>query len=126
MIFGTGALFAFTGARLRGAVVPGSADWMLVRRDGSMAIDARVILQTDDGATIHMTYAGRAIFPADTLADVRDPARRHLIDPARYYFRTTPLFETGAEAYAWLNDVVCVATGQLTGPGLDYEVFQLG
>ena len=58
----------FTGARLRGAVVPGSADWMLIRRDGSMVIDARAILQTDDGATIHMTYAGRAIFPADVLA----------------------------------------------------------
>ena len=55
----------FAGPRLRGAVVPGSADWMLIRRDGSMVIDARVILQTDDGATIHMTYAGRAIFPAD-------------------------------------------------------------
>ena len=116
----------FAGARLRGAVVPGSADWMLIRRDGSMAIDARVILQTDDGATIHMTYAGRAIFPADVLVDVRDPARRHLIDPARYYFRTTPLFETGAEVYAWLNDLVCVATGQLTEPGLNYEVFQVG
>jgi hypothetical protein len=107
----------FAGPRLRGAVVPGSADWMLIRRDGSMVIDARAILQTDDGATI---------FPADVLADVRDPARRHLIDPARYYFRTTPLFETGAEAYAWLNDVVCVATGQLTEPGLTYEVFQVG
>jgi len=112
----------FAGARLRGAVVPGSADWMLIRGDGSMVIDARAILQTDEGATIHMTYAGHAIFPAD----VRDPARRHLIDPARYYFRTTPLFETGAEAYAWLNDVVCVATGQLTEPGLTYEVFQVG
>jgi hypothetical protein len=65
---------------------------------------------------------GCAIFPAD----VRDPARRHRIAPARYYFRTTLSFETGAEAYAWLNDVVCVATGQLTGPGLTYEVFQVG
>ena len=27
-----------------GAVVPGSADWMLIRRDGSMVIDARAIL----------------------------------------------------------------------------------
>src|SRR5260370_8276078 len=114
------------GARLRGAVVPGSADWMLIRKDGSMVIDARVILQTDDGATIHMTYAGRAIFPPDTLADVRDPARRHLIDPARYYFRTPPLFETGAEANAWLNTVVCVAPGHLTGPGHHSQVFQAG
>jgi hypothetical protein len=36
------------------------------------------------------------------------------------------LFETGAEAYAWLNDLVCVATGRLTEPGLNYEVFQVG
>jgi Protein of unknown function (DUF3237) len=116
----------FAGARLRGAVVPGSADWMLIRKDGSMVIDARAILQTDDGATIHMTYAGRAIFPADLLADVRDPARRHLIDPARYFIRTTPSFETGAEGYGWLNDIVCVATGRLTERGLNYEVFQVG
>jgi uncharacterized protein DUF3237 len=116
----------FAGARLRGTVAPGSADWMLIRRDGAMVIDARAILQTDDGAIIHMTYAGRAVFPQDLLADVRDPARRHLIDPARYYMRTTPMFETGAEAYAWLNDIVCVATGRLTAQGLSYEVFEVG
>jgi len=116
----------FAGARLRGAIASGSSDWMLIRKDNSMVIDARAILQTDDGATIHMTYTGRAIFPADVLADVRDPARRLLIDPARYYMRTSPLFETGAEAYAWLNDVVCVATGRLTEQGLNYDVFQVG
>jgi uncharacterized protein DUF3237 len=116
----------FAGARLRGVVLPGSADWMLIRKDGSMLIDARVILRTDDGATIHMIYGGRAVFPADLLADVRDPARRHLVDPARYYMRTTPLFETGAETHAWLNDIVCVATGRLTEQGLDYDVFQVG
>jgi hypothetical protein len=125
-VFNAAAGGEFAGARLRGAVMPGSADWMLIRKDGSMVIDARAILKTDDGATIHMIYAGRAIFPADVLADVRDPARRHLIDPARYYMRTTPLFETGAQAYAWLNDIVCVATGRLTEQGLDYEVFQAG
>lgn len=116
----------FAGARLRGTVVPGSADWMLIRKDGAMVVDARTMLQTDDDATIHMTYAGRAVFPADMLADVRDPARRHLLDPARYYFRTAPLFETGTLAYAWLNDVVCVASGRLTQQGLEYQVFQVG
>ncbi len=116
----------FAGARLRGVVMAGSADWMLIRKDGAIVVDARTILQTDDGATIHMTYAGRAVFPADLLTDVRDPARRHLLDPARYYFRTTPLFETGTPAYAWLNDVVCVASGRLTEQGLDYQVFQVG
>jgi hypothetical protein len=111
---------------LRGTLIAGSADWMLIRKDGVMVIDARTTLQTDDGATIHMTYGGRAVFPADMLGDLRDPTRRHLLDPARYYFRTTPLFETGTPAYAWLNDIVCVANGRLTEQGLDYQGFQVG
>jgi len=32
------------------------------------------------------------------------------VDPAEYYFRTTPLFETAAEKYDWLNRVVAVST----------------
>jgi hypothetical protein len=31
------------------------------------------------------------------------------LDPAAYYFRTTPRFET-APSYAWLNDVVAVGS----------------
>lgn len=57
---------------------------------------------------------------------MRDPSSRHLIDPARYYFRTTPLFETGATGYAWLNGIVAVGSGRLTeGGGVAYNVFEL-
>jgi Protein of unknown function (DUF3237) len=66
-------------------------------------VDARVMLRIDDGALIYMSYGGRIVVPADALAQARDPARRHLLDPATYYFRTTPTFETGAERYAWLT-----------------------
>ncbi|MFJ8075353.1 DUF3237 family protein [Streptomyces sp. NPDC096176] len=37
-----------------------------------------------------------------------DPDQRYQINPADYYFRTNPLFETGAEPYAWLNGTVCI------------------
>jgi hypothetical protein len=47
-----------------------------------------------------MTYSGRRVTPSELLADLADPAKRCGIDPARYYLRTTPLFETGAERYA--------------------------
>jgi hypothetical protein len=39
--------------------------------------------------------------------DLADPVRRYQVYPGEYYFRTNPLFETGAEQYAWLNDIVC-------------------
>jgi hypothetical protein len=114
---------AFDGSRLKGRVAPGSSDWMLVRPDGSMVIDARVVLETDAGQTIHMTYGGRAVIPAEVLAQARDPASRGDLDPSRYYFRTQPLFETAADGLGWLNNVVCVGVGRLTPSGLDYEVF---
>ena len=34
------------------------------------------------------------------------------VEASEYYFRTTPIFETGAPDYQWLNSLVAVATGQ--------------
>jgi hypothetical protein len=100
---------------------------MLVRRDGVRVIDARVVLRTHDDALIHMSYGGRVTMAPDVLVEITgDRANRHLVDPARYYMRTTPTFETGAADYAWLNDVVCVGSGWLTpGGGVAYAVFQV-
>lgn len=116
---------SFEGPRLRGEVLPGSADWMLVRPDGTMVVDARAVLLTDDGAVIHMSYGGRIVIPP-ALADLaRDPDQRERIDPASYYLRTIATFETGAAAYAWLNNVVCVGKGFLLADGVGYDVFEV-
>ena len=115
----------FAGERLRGEINPGTGDWMLTRNKVRV-VDARVVLRTDDGALIHMSYGGRITFPDELEEALRDPSSRHLIDPARYYFRTTPLFETGAAGYTWLNGIVAVGSGRLTeGGGVAYDVFEL-
>jgi uncharacterized protein DUF3237 len=91
-----------------------------------MVVDARIVLKTDDDAIIHMSYGGRIVIPPELLPEVRDPQRRHLIDPSRYYFRTNPVFETGAPKYAWLNDVVAIGTGRLkAGRSVAYEIYQV-
>jgi len=115
----------FLGERLRGEINPGTGDWMLTRNN-LRVVDARVVLRTDDGALIHMSYGGRIMFPDDLGDAVRDASTRHLIDPSRYYFRTTPLFETGAKRYAWINGIVAVGSGRLIeGGGVAYDVFEL-
>jgi Protein of unknown function (DUF3237) len=115
----------FAGERLRGELLPGSADWRLIRGDITSVVDARVMLRTDDGALIYMSYGGRIVVPPDVLAQARDPERRHLLDPAAYYFRTAPVFETGAEGYRWLNNIMCIGTGRLTAKGVDYDIFEV-
>jgi hypothetical protein len=79
-------------------------------------------LRTHDGALVHMTYGGRWIVPPQLRAAVADPAQRHQLDPARYYFRTNPLFETGDQRYAWLNDIVAVGSGYLVDGGIAYKI----
>jgi hypothetical protein len=116
---------SFDGPRLRGDVLAGGGDWALFRADGTMTLDVRLTLRTHDAALVHMTYGGRWVIPSDLRADISDPARRYQVNPAQYYFRTNPLFETGAEQYAWLNDIVCAGSGYLVPGGIAYKVSQV-
>jgi hypothetical protein len=113
---------SFEGARLRGDVLAGGGDWTLFRPDGTMTLDVRLTLRTDDGALVHMTYGGRWVVPPELRRDITDPVKRYEILPSHYYFRTNPLFETGADGYAWLNDLVCVGSGYLIEGGIAYRV----
>lgn len=98
----------FAGSELRGVVLPGGADWQIVRADGVAILEARYTLQTEDGALIYVQNRGVRHGPPDVLAAL---ARGEEVDPATYYMRTTPIFETGSAAYAWLNDLVAVGSG---------------
>jgi hypothetical protein len=112
----------FRGERLSGRVLPGGADWQVIRRDGVAELDARYTIETDDKALIYVRNFGYRHGPADVLAKL---AAGVPVDPSLYYMRTTPLFETGAERYLWLNRLICVATGARRAASVELEVFEL-
>jgi hypothetical protein len=95
------------GPRLAGEILPGGADWQLVRRDGGAVLEARYTLRTTDGALIYVRNVGLRCGPPEVLARL---GRGEPVDPTSYYFRTTPRFETAAPAYAWLNDLIAVGS----------------
>lgn len=115
----------FEGPKLRGDVLAGGGDWTLFRPDTTMTLDVRLTLRTHDNALVHMSYGGRWVTPPELRADIADTTKNHQIDPALYYFRTNPLFETGAQRYAWLNDIVCVGSGYLIDGGIAYKISQV-
>jgi len=88
-------------------------------------IDVRSLWETDDGASIHVTYGGRLIIPAAVQADFADPKRLDQLDESRYYFPTNPLFETGSPQYAWLNMLVSVGVGRRTSTGVVYQIYEV-
>jgi len=97
----------FEGPSLKGTVVPPGGDWVTSRANRVAQLDVRLLLVTDDDATILMQYKGIADF-------------------AKGQARSAPQFETGDERYAWLNDVQGVGLGQLAPDGgVSYDVYGL-
>jgi hypothetical protein len=96
------------------------SDLLLVRQDGSSQQDVRLILRTDDGAMILMTYRG--VRSDEVNAKV---ARGEAVSPTDYYLRTAPFFETSSSKYVWLNKIVSVAVGARQPDGVSYEVFEI-
>jgi hypothetical protein len=110
----------FEGERLRGEVVGAPAgDWLLQRPDGVTVLDVRLLLCTDDGEHIYMSYRGLRHGPADVMARL---AAGEVVDPATYYFRIAPVFETAAKKYEWLNRIVAVGMGRREPSGPIYAI----
>src|SRR5262247_4900027 len=112
----------FEGERLRGKIVSGGSDWQSLRSDGAITINVRLVMQTDDGALIGMTYLGMRHGPKEVMDRM---ARGEIVNPSEYYMRVTPYYETASEKYGWLNRIVSVAYGHRMQGGAIYQVFQI-
>jgi len=113
---------AFEGERLSGDVLEGGADWQQLRSDGAITLDVRLVLKTRDDALIGMTYRGIRHGPPDIIARLE---KGETVDPAAYYFRMAPMFETAAPKYDWINRIVAIGLGHRRADGPLYSVFEL-
>jgi hypothetical protein len=100
----------FEGERLNGRLEPaGTHEEGVVRSDGVIVADVEMLLVTDDGADILMTYRATSVPTPTGLSIVK-----------------FPLFETADERYAWINKVQAIALqsmeGGVVGPNRVYEL----
>ena len=102
--------------------MPGGGDWLLLRSDAVLELDLRIMLETDDGALIHMSFQGLRHGPADVIAAL---GRGEVVDPASYYFRTVPRFETSTEKYAFLNRIITVSVGETRPDGAVHRIEEI-
>ena len=99
----------FEGPRLKGSVVSPSGDWILERPDGSRVLDVRLLLETDDAQAIYVSWRGIAYpLPAGGL-----------------FARILPVFETRAQKYAWLNNVIAVGVYRGLPGKIVYRVYRI-
>jgi hypothetical protein len=111
---------AFDGPLLRGAVLPGGADWQVVHDDRSATIDTRYTLQTHDGVLISVATQGVRHGPTEVLQRI---AGGELVDPSEYYFRVSIRYEVADEDYGWLNRIVAVASAVRLSSSVAYDAY---
>jgi Protein of unknown function (DUF3237) len=70
-----------------------------------MLPNVRGLITTQDGALVVFEFRGRTIFEGDA------PGRQNL-----------GWFESDHESYRWLNDLVCIAEGQISAAGPDMVI----
>ena len=99
----------FSGPQIRGVVLPGGADWQVIRHDGVAELEARYTLRTDDGALIYVRNHALRHGPPEIMAAL---AAGQKVEPVSYYFRGATFFETSAERHAWVTKHIVVCTGE--------------
>jgi hypothetical protein len=99
----------FEGSGMKGRVLPGGADWQIVRADGLGELDTRYTLETDDGKFIYVQNLGLRHASPEVTAKLM---KGESVDPSLVYFRTVPKFETSAPELAWLMRSIFVGMGE--------------
>jgi hypothetical protein len=110
----------FEGPALRGKVLPGGGDWVLVRRDGSAELDIRLTLKTAEGELVYLRSTGLFVAAGSVATRIRNGED---VQPDDYYFRTSILFEAGSATLSHLNHSLHVGVGQRTALGMITDVF---
>ena len=116
-----------TGDRITASSLHPGADWFRELSDGYGRIDVQMLMQTNDGAVIHVAYQG-LVEPTDTLTRaVQSLTPTAFTDQA---IHTTWRLATADEQYRWVNRAVFIGEGRLLPGGggrlgMQHNVYRL-
>ena len=88
------------GPLLNGRIVAGGGDWA-VERSRTAQLEARYVVQADDGAYIDVLNRGYYRASQEVVGRVEAGEN---VPETEYYFRTAPVFQTDAAAHRWLAE----------------------
>jgi Protein of unknown function (DUF3237) len=108
--------------RLDAEILPGGADWQVVRPDGTIEIDTRYSARTAAGEHVHFRTSGVRSGPPSVLAAL---LRGEDVDPAAYYFRVAVYLETSAPRLAFLERSIFVASAVRGADSVSYVAYRV-
>jgi hypothetical protein len=112
-----------SGPGLNGRILPGGADYQLLKTQTLTELEAKYAIETDTGARIYVDNFGLRSGAAQDIARL---VRGESVDPERIYFRCTPKLASAAPEWEWLNSRIFVGTGERHPDSVVVKVFVVG
>lgn len=111
------------GPDISGTLIPGGADWQLIRSsDGFTDVDARYAIETDGGDVVYVTNVGIRHASPEVMRRLN---AGEVVDQSEIYFRAVPKFETASPELEWLTRSIFVATGERYPNGVIIRFFKV-
>ena len=101
-----------TGPKVSGTILNAGADFQVIRSETESDLDARYVMEFDDGARVFVTNMAYRTGAAEDIAAI---ARGEKIPAERIYFRCAPRFEVAdspATSWQWLESTVVIGSGR--------------
>jgi hypothetical protein len=99
------------GPRFQGEILPGGADWQVVRADGTIEVVARYTIRSASGALVYVQNDGLRVASPEVLARM---SRGERVPFDSYRFRTAPRFETSEPSLKWMETSTFVGVAART------------
>jgi hypothetical protein len=114
-----------SGPRISGVIDAGSIDFARMRPDGVLEPEVKLIIRTDDGALIRVSYVGVVDMGTEGYARMKRGERAGTV----FHPRTAIRMLSEAPAYGWVNRSQFIGIGYLdyaAGTGsIDYDIYEL-
>ena len=107
---------------VNGKVLPGGADFQIVVSETTTDLDARYMIELDNGE--HIFVQNRAL-RRGSAADIAKLVRGEAVDASAIYFRCVPTFEVSSPALEWLTQSIFVGTGARYPDRVQLSIFRV-
>ena len=103
---------SLTGPNVSGTILNAGADFQVIRSATESDLDARYIIELDDGARL---FVMNNAYRTGSAEDITALAEGHEVPAERIYFRCAPRFEVAdsdTSSWQWLESTVVIGSGR--------------
>lgn len=95
-----------SGPNIKGTIQPPSADWVQVLPSGVIRLDVRMLVKTDEGESIYLSYNGVFKNSDESLEKLKKG--EEITPQDGWYAFATPTFRTSSKKHDYLNGIQAV------------------